>query len=453
MTCRSCEIILERKLIKVPGIIKVEVNHKSAAAILTVEVNALPDEKEIKAAIEYAGYQLVDAKSDANPGLKQETSRRKWLEIGASLLIIFALYKLLQTFNIISFISATAGAATLGGIFLIGLVAGTSSCLAVTGGLLLSVAAKYNEANESRQESIGRWQKFKPLFYFNAGRLISYFIFGGLVGILGNSITFSPRMTGYMNIAVAVIMIYLAFSILKIIPKRGFSIHMPKKFTHRITNLSESEHPAAPLSLGALTFFLPCGFTQSLQLVALASGSFFTGAITMFVFALGTLPALLGISAISSIAKGKTSRLFLRFSGALVLVLGFFNLNSGLLLTGVDAAGLLSNTVSNTVSNTTSNAADETISYTNGTQTINMRVSAYGYNPDSFTIQQGKPTFVKADADSDINGCTSVLTAPDFGLTKFLKPGENTLGPFTPEKDFILTCSMGMVRAKVKVIP
>ena len=76
-----------------------------------------------------------------------------------------------------------------------------------------------------------------------------------------------------------------------------------------------------------LLLFLPCGFTQSLQLVAL--WEFLVGGLTMFIFALGTLPALLGISTISATAKGTFSRLFLRFSGTLVLILAVFNLNSG----------------------------------------------------------------------------------------------------------------------------
>lgn len=527
MTCNSCEIMLERKLKKVPGILEINVNHKTGIADIKADAGNIPSTEAIEKIITRSGYRLgdetstqpdpispdreglmkvaIDGMSDRNcerlireklklvPNVKYasvhsrkgsaniyytekaplwddlkaavesagfrlrhvdevpsttEPPRQKWLEIGVSLIIIFAFYKILQAFDIIQFVSSTAGAATLGGVLLIGLVAGTSSCLAVTGGLLLSIAAKYNETHQSEM----KWQKFKPLLYFNVGRLASYFIFGGLVGILGQSITLSPRMTGYMNIIVAVVMLYLALSLLKIIPKGRLGIHPPKRLSHWIADLSESKHPAAPLSLGALTFFLPCGFTQSLQLVALASGSFFTGAMTMFVFALGTLPALLGISTISATTKGRASRLFLRFAGTLVLILGLFNLNSGLLLTGVDASSLLSSTFDGNARAEAGKDPNVTVA-PDGTQIINMRVKAYGFSPNSFTVEAGRSTIVKANADSDISRCTSVLTAPEFGLTKFLKPGEeNELGPFTPTKDFILTCSMGMVRAKVNVV-
>lgn len=468
MHCASCEILLERKIKAIPGILEVDVDHRTGRARIVADASKLPSQKQIEKVIRGAGYAIagdsatetsacpVDAAPtldgacpvDAAPTLDDvEPSHRKWMEIGGALLIIFALYKLLKAFDIALVASTASTAATLGGTFVIGLVAGTSSCLAVTGGLLLSTAAKYNEVHRAQNA----WEKFRPLLHFNIGRLASYFVLGGLVGLIGRSITLTPRMTGYMNIIVAFIMIYLALSILKIVPKGSFPIRPPKRLSHWIANLSENPHPAAPFTLGALTFFLPCGFTQSLQLAALASGSFTDGALTMFAFALGTLPALLGISAISSTAKGTFSHLFLRFSGTLVFVLALWNMNSGLLLTGIDAKGFLTNLAPG--SSTAYAGNDPYVTEDpNGTQVINMRVTAYGYEPNSFTVKAGKPTIVRASAGSNIGGCTSVLTSPSLGLTKFLQPNQvNELGPFTPTGDFFLTCSMGMVRANVRV--
>jgi len=306
MTDQNCERLIKEKLKLVEGVKYVSAHYAKGTATIHYE-NVFPSWEELVAATESAGFKLrrlEEAKSSIEP------AHQKWMEIGAALLIIFAIYEILKTFDVFSFLTAsTAGATTLGGILLIGLVAGTSSCLAVTGGLLLSVAAKYNETNQSQS----RWEKFKPLLFFNAGRLFSYFIFGGLVGILGRSITLSTKMTGYMNIFIALMMLYLALSILKIIPKGSLPIRPPKRLSHWIANLSESRHPAAPFSLGMLTFFLPCGFTQALQLYVLASGDWKTGALTMLTFSLGTMPALLSLSAVSSFAKGVFQKHFLRF--------------------------------------------------------------------------------------------------------------------------------------------
>lgn len=439
MTCASCELLLERKLKAVPGVKDVDISYKTGIARITAKSDQLPSAERITAAIEKAGYTVIDEKASSVSTLSPD--KRKWMEIGVALLIIFAGYKLLQAFDLVSLAPSTSGALSLGGVLLIGLVAGTSSCLAVTGGLLLALAAKHNEIHQAETP----WQKFKPLLHFNIGRLASYFILGGLVGVLGQSITLSTRMTGYMNIVVALIMLFLALSILEVIPKGSFPIRPPKKLSRWIANLSESDHPAAPLALGAFTFFLPCGFTQSLQLVALASGSFMTGAMTMFIFALGTLPSLLGISAISSTATGNFSRIFLRFSGALVLLLALFNLNSGFALTGIDLSRVFA----------TGNQQQGTVpapAMNGDVQEISMKVTSYGYEPSNLTIKAGVPVRWKVDG-TEAYGCTSVLTIPALNVSKPLRSGENVI-EFTASQrgQLAFMCSMGMVRGSFTVI-
>jgi len=206
MTCPSCELLLEKKLKAVPGIKAVDVDHKTGIASITADADKLPDAERITSAIEKAGYSVID--EDAVPAVSSlSPDKRKWIEIGGALLIIFAVYKLLQTFDLVSLAPSTSGVLSIGGLFLIGLVAGTSSCLAVTGGLLLALAARHNELHKAETT----WQKFKPLLHFNIGRLASYLLLGGVVGFLGQSITLSTRMTGYLNIVVALLMLVLSY--------------------------------------------------------------------------------------------------------------------------------------------------------------------------------------------------------------------------------------------------
>jgi sulfite exporter TauE/SafE len=73
---------------------------------------------------------------------------------------------------------------------------------------------------------------------------------------------------------------------------------IPKFLAHKIHDLSTRGTKGAALALGASTFFLPCGFTQALQLYVLSKGSFVIGALTMLAFVLGTLPALTSLSAL-----------------------------------------------------------------------------------------------------------------------------------------------------------
>jgi plastocyanin len=251
-----------------------------------------------------------------------------------------------------------------------------------------------------------------------------------------------------MSIFVACIMLYLALSILKIIPKGSFPIRPPKKLSHWIHDLSESDHPAAPFALGAFTFFLPCGFTQSLQLAALASGNFITGALTMFTFALGTLPSLIGISAISSTAKGGASRLFLRFSGALVFILALVNLNSGFALTGIN----LSQAFASFVSGGSQQAIGAAPAIVNGAQTVAMKITPGGYEPSAITVKAGVPVKWMIDGAGAI-GCTSGLVVPDLGITKSLTSGINEVDFTAPNPGQIaFSCSMGMVRGVINAV-
>ncbi len=431
MHCASCELMVERKLKAVPGILSVNADHTTGCAMIETNGHKIPNNEQIAAAVQKAGYSLSEG-STSLTGMQ-----RKWMEIGGSFLAIFAIYQLLKTFDLVSLAPSTSDALTLGGVLVIGLIAGTSSCLAVTGGLLLALAAKHTEVHGLETPS----QKFRPLLHFNVGRLASYFVLGGLVGLLGQSLSLTPKMTGYANIVVALIMLYFALTILRILPKN--SLRMPKKFTRWIADLSESDHPAAPAALGALTFFLPCGFTQSLQLVALGSGSFMTGAAVMFTFALGTLPSLLGLSALSSALTGPSSRMFLRFSGALVLVLALFNLQSGFALAGIDVPQMFAGDTKNAAAAPTP---------AKGIQHVSMKVTAQGYQPSSITIKAGVPVRWTVDG-SNAFGCTSILTIPDLNISKSLGRGENII-EFTPPKKGKLAfmCSMGMVRGSFTVL-
>ncbi|MEK7137488.1 MAG: sulfite exporter TauE/SafE family protein, partial [Patescibacteria group bacterium] len=237
-------------------------------------------------------------------------------------------------------------------------------------------------------------------------------------------------------------MLSLALTILHIVPKGSFPIRPPKALSRWITSLSESEHPAAPFALGAFTFFLPCGFTQSLQLVALASGSFVQGALTMGIFALGTLPSLLGISFLSSHTQGTASRLFLRFSGALVLLLAFFNLQNGIALTGLRFPNFGgTRTIAEAPPNIQGNA-----------QQIFMKVTSSGYEPSELTVRAGIPVKWTIDG-SGARGCTSVLSIPSMNLVRPLQAGLQTI-EFTPASAgyIAFSCSMGMVRGTINVI-
>src|SRR3989338_3077273 len=452
MTCRSCELLLEHKLKNVPGVKEVLASERRGMVeVLSDSKLHVPTLEALKRALHSTKYTLHEqGTAQSIQGISEE--KPDWTEVGGILVLIVAGYVVLKHFDVFSLSKNAEGVASLGAVFAVGLVAATSTCLAIVGGLLLAVSAKWTETHRSAR----RWQRFQPLLSFNVGRLAGYFVLGGLVGLIGSAMTLTPRGTGVLTLVIAVVMIALGLNILRIVPKRYCTLPLPRALQRWIHGLSESHNAFAPAILGAFTFFLPCGFTQSMQLLALGTGSFLQGGIIMLVFALGTLPALLGLSVVSSLAEGRVMRWFLTFSGALVLLLGIFNIQSGLLLTGVDATGIAKTAVSRFVPGRVAQQAQGSDPYVTvdaqGRQIVSMTVSNSGYSPSNFTIDAGRQTWIYATAPQGVSGCASMLTDPTHNLSTPIAQGGNWLGPIeNPQSDFVLTCSMGMMRADVRV--
>ncbi|MCR4285827.1 MAG: sulfite exporter TauE/SafE family protein, partial [Candidatus Kaiserbacteria bacterium] len=100
--------------------------------------------------------------------------------------------------------------------------------------------------------------------------------------------------------------------------------------------VSRFNHTLTPLLVGIATFFLPCGFTQSMQLYTLSTGSFLSGGLTMLAFALGTFPVLALISFSSfSIQNSSKSGIFFKSAGLIVIMFALLNLINSLVIIGL----------------------------------------------------------------------------------------------------------------------
>lgn len=425
MHCGSCEVLVERNFKKLPGIESVKVNHASGKA--KVFYTEEPNIEDLENTIKEHGYKV--SHWNERHLVKHDDEKPDYLTIGGIVVIVVSAYLLLKRLNLIPDIGVS-DTMSLGFVFLIGLVASMSTCLAATGGLLIAIASKYKEKHP---ELTGK-QAFRPHVYFNIGRVVSYTILGGLVGAIGSLFTLSPTMNGVLTIIIAVVMLLLGFQMLNIFPfLRNFQFKMPKFLAHKIHDSSNSDHKLAPFSLGAATFFLPCGFTQALQLYVLSKGDFMTGAITMLVFSLGTLPALVSLGAVSSYAKGSFKKTFMKFAGVIVVLLAIFSIGNSLKLFGV---------TSFSSSNPAENGGIELV---NGKQVIDMSVNGLDYYPSEFRIMKGVPVEWRIDGRK-AQGCAQVLVASKLGITRRLSRDSLTVVEFTPQQTgkIIFTCGMGM---------
>jgi len=374
----------------------------------------------------------------------RQNSPRDYLETGAAFVIIVAILFLLGQLNLLPSQFGLSNTMSYGLVFVIGLVASVSSCIAVTGGLLVAIAAKYNESTAN----LTPMQRMKPHIYFNAGRVLSYTLLGGAIGALGSALTLSPGVNGVLAIIASAVMILLGLQMLNLLPAlTRFLPTMPKAFGHFIHDLAERDANGGAFILGALTFFLPCGFTQALQLYVLAKGSFTVGALTMLAFSVGTLPALLSLSALSSFATGGFQRRFLKFAGAAVVILGLFNIQSGLTL----AATAGGPSVATAPTSEVASAPVQTVPVVDGKQIVEMKIVGYRYQPHLFNVVQGIPVEWRIDA-TEAEGCGRIIIAPAAGVRKILPEGTTVIN-FTPQQpgEIRFNCAMGMMTPGSKI--
>ncbi len=451
MTCRSCELTIEKKWKELPGVKKVDVDAGRGMGRIVYESQP-PDVQQLEARIAADGYRVKRIASGQRADvLSDHTARPSFWRLVGLFALVLLLGKLFSRFDLLRPSVAFGSSLSFGAVFLIGLVAASSSCLAVAGGMLLSSASRFN----ARYQGASRLAAMRPVFLFVLGRVVSYALLGGLIGALGRALAPSAMVTGGLTVLAAAYMLLMGLEMLGIAPRWLLKIlpRMPKAISRRVVNAEGKEHPLAPALLGAGTFFLPCGFTQALQLYALTVGSAATAALIMLAFALGTAPSLLALGWASSALKGNLGKLFFQFSGALVLVLGLWNIGNGFAVAGYPLSWPTFGTGAAQASDVSeSTVGDPNVSFDGSQQTMRMTVAYSGYGPDRFTIRAGVPTRWVVDA-KDSGGCLAVLQSPRLGIQEFLRPGVNEIA-FTPKTPGVypFSCSMGMFRGAITVI-
>lgn len=426
MTCAHCEIIVERVLRGQPGVHHVHARYRRGQANVSADQDFSLEAAE--AALRSEGYNARIADAAPPAGVL-----RRGIEALAAIVAIVAAAWIARRFIHLPPGVSVSENMTLGLVFVIGLVASVSSCMAITGGLLLALAAKYNESIAGGSAT----QRFLPHLSFNAGRIAGYAGFGALTGLAGSALMLSPEVTAMVTIAASLLMLAIGLQMLGLVPPLTSMLRLPNSLQHRVHDLVASQSTAAAFVLGAATFFLPCGFTLALQLYVLAQGSPSRGALTMLVFALGTLPALLSLSMLSSFVTGRVQAYFLKLAGAAVIVLGFLNIQYGLVQTGGN--------YSPATSFGDARAETGTVQ-ARQVQVVEMTVIGLEYRPNRFTVKAGIPVEWRIDG-REAEGCGRILVARGIGLTKFLRADKPDVVTFTPQRpgEIAFNCSMGMM--------
>lgn len=324
MHCKSCVLVTESKVGEMPHVEEAKTDLASQTIRVVGDFEGKSEDeiaKELTTAVAAHGYTLSVEKPAA-------VVEKKWSDFLFAVpiaLLFAALFVGLQKAGLVNLISSDKP--TYGTAFIIGIVASLSSCMAVVGGLVLSMSATFAKTGD----------KLKPQVLFHVGRLIAFFLLGGAIGALGSAVQLNGFATFVISLVIGLVMLVLGINLLEVFHfAKKLQPAMPKFLGTRAMNITKVNHSLTPLLVGIATFFLPCGFTQSMQVYALGTGSFMTGAMTMFVFALGTLPvlALLSFSSVS-IAGSKKAGVFFKVAGLIVIMFALFNIINGLVAYGL----------------------------------------------------------------------------------------------------------------------
>lgn len=172
----------------------------------------------------------------------------------------------------------------IGGALLAGL-AGSPHCVAMCGGLAGAASGKPAET-----------------LAYHVGRLSTYAALGALAAAAGDAIP-GPRW-----VPLAIAAIFLAFFALRLAGWSPAWVGRLAGSSHRLVPLASAALRRPGLlgrfGFGAVNGLLPCGLVYAALALPVASGDPATGALSMLVFGLGTVPALATASAaLSALAR------------------------------------------------------------------------------------------------------------------------------------------------------
>lgn len=484
MTCVNCQNKIEKKLNHTKGVVSATVRYNNATADIVYNEEKI-SLKEIVATVKSLGYEVIPGKKVAGPNIKY---------VVCMLAIIVSLYVILQSTGILNLLVPSQLADTqmgYGMLFVIGLITSVH-CIAMCGGINLSQCIPQTAQREPDDTS--KLAMFRPALAYNAGRVLSYTAVGfvlGLAGFLvgGTEVGLSMLLQGILKIVAGLLMVIMGVTMLGLFPwLRKLSIHMPTFLTRKVGK--QRAKTTRPFIVGILNGFMPCGPLQSMWIVALATGNPLAGALSMFLFSLGTVPLMLSFGSVVSALGKKFADKVMTVGAVLVVVLGLAMLSQGGTLSGWLPADLLLILVialcvvgvmlsipvekkvlkivvraasliviigacvlwncQGMLQQNSSNANNDA-EVVDNVQVVNSTLQPSRY--PNITVQAGIPVKWVIDApEGSINGCNNRILIQDYDIEYTFHTGENVI-EFTPTNTGTVrySCWMGMIQGNIFV--
>jgi len=436
MTCAACERRISKALSKLPGVISATASTRKGTASLIATDEA--SRASMEAAIVKLGYRL-----GGSPWLNRDP--KVWRSAGAAAVFVAALVWVVGAGDL----TGRLGDLSTGGLLLVlalGLAAGVSTCMAMVGGIVLAISASA-AGRATARGAAAQTSAWRINLVFQAGRIGGFGLLGVALGTLGGRAAMPRPVVVALMAAVAVTMLLVGVRLTELSPRvAGWSPTIPAFVGDRLglTGDVPVRRAAGAAAAGAATFFLPCGFTQAVQLYAFSTGSPTAAGAIMATFAIGTAPALLALAGAPTLVKGTRRVSVLRALGVVVIGFALINATSALRLAGVDlTAGFAAGTPPTVSSNVTVTPTD---------QTVSTAQDGSGYHPADTVVYAGRPTHWVLTSTAPFS-CAASLSSQDLGFQSVLAAGRNVVElPKMSPGTYQYSCSMGMYTGRIVVI-
>ncbi|RMI24922.1 MAG: sulfite exporter TauE/SafE family protein [Calditrichaeota bacterium] len=217
-----------------------------------------------------------------------------------------------------------------GAIFLIGFLSSFGHCVGMCGGFVMAYTLKMHH---SASEAVSTAEALLPHLFYNAGRVLTYTLLGGLFGLIGQILGARTGFHSYqavLQLIAGALMVVIGLDMGGWIPP-VFSQRFPgyNAFKRLVSRSLSRVHRGNLFGLGMILGLIPCGLVYAAGAKAAATGNAFQGMLTMLAFGLGTIPALFitGMTA-NLISLRLRSHLF-RLATVLVILLGILTIYRG----------------------------------------------------------------------------------------------------------------------------
>jgi sulfite exporter TauE/SafE len=219
-----------------------------------------------------------------------------------------------------------------------GLLGGVGHCSGMCG----PIVATYS-LNLRTHSHAPRGYASLPHLIYNIGRITTYSIIGGIMGLTGSFAGVVHTIERFQNITMAgigALMIILGLAATGWFSfgrsgkngsgQNSFSLSLGSAVNRMISFISETHTTGSFYAIGMATGFIPCGLLYTAYIAAAGAGAgshsqtegFLKGMLMLFLFGVGTAPALFLIGRITALKSEWIRKRFYRISSLLMIIIG-----------------------------------------------------------------------------------------------------------------------------------